>query len=189
MPVDVRERILEATFACVARYGLAKTTVEDAAREARLSRATVYRHFPGGRDQLIAEVISWEARRFFARLAAAVSGTPGFAPLLEDALLFAHRAVEDHEVLQKVLQTEPEVLTTQLTVESTRLLDLVRGFLVPYLEREELRPGVEAVDAADYVARLVLSLVSSGGGWDLTDREQVRRLVRTQLVAGILCDI
>ena len=34
MPVDltVRERILEAGFACVARYGLAKTTVEDVAR-------------------------------------------------------------------------------------------------------------------------------------------------------------
>src|SRR3954471_14382319 len=54
-----RDRILEATCACVARYGLAKTTVEDAAREAGLSRATVYRYFPGGKDQLIAEVIAW----------------------------------------------------------------------------------------------------------------------------------
>src|SRR5207248_10720307 len=37
VPVDltVRERILEAGYACVARYGLAKTTVEDVARAAR----------------------------------------------------------------------------------------------------------------------------------------------------------
>ena len=30
---DVRERILEATYACVARWGLAKTTVEEVVRE------------------------------------------------------------------------------------------------------------------------------------------------------------
>lgn len=188
MPADVRERILEATFACVARYGLAKTTVEDAAREARLSRATVYRHFPGGREQLVAEVIAWEAGRFFTRLAEAVAGAPSFTQLLEDALVFAHQAVEQHEVLQKMLQTEPELLTTQLTVESGRLLALVRAFLEPYLARARLRPGVEPGDAASYVARMVLSHISSPGSWDLTDRQQVADLVRTEILAGILCD-
>jgi AcrR family transcriptional regulator len=186
VPPDVRDRILEATFVCVARYGLAKTTVEDAAREARLSRATVYRHFPGGREQLVAEVVAWEAGRFFARLASAVEGAASFADLVEDALVFAHRAIEEHEVLQKILQTEPERLTTQLTIESGRLLALVRGFLLPYVEREGLRPGVDPSDAADYVARMLLSYISSGGGWDLTDRRQVRRLVRTELLAGIV---
>ncbi len=48
MSSDVRERLLQATYDCVARWGLAKTTVEDAAREAGVSRATVYRYFPGG---------------------------------------------------------------------------------------------------------------------------------------------
>src|SRR5207253_8943364 len=103
MDLTVRERILEATYACVARYGLAKTTVEDAAREARVSRATVYRYFPGGKDQLVREVIAWEMGRFFGRLAEAVAGATDFGRLLEEALLFAHRAVEDHEVLQKIL--------------------------------------------------------------------------------------
>jgi AcrR family transcriptional regulator len=188
LPVEVRERILEATFACVARYGLAKTTVEDAAREARLSRATVYRHFPGGREQLITEVVAWEAARFFARLAEAVAGAPTFGQLLEDALVFAHRAVEDHEVLQKMLQTEPELLTTQLTVGSGQLLGLVQEFLLPHLVGATLRPGIDPVDAAGYVARMVLSHISSPGGWDLTDRAQVRDLVRTELLAGIVCD-
>src|SRR6266550_2674688 len=85
MVTSGRERILEATYACVARYGLGKTTVEDAAREARVSRATVYRYFPGGKDQLIAEVIAWEATRFFARLAAAVEGVESFPDLLSEA--------------------------------------------------------------------------------------------------------
>src|SRR2546430_9646836 len=121
MATTGRERIREATYACVARYGLGKTTVEDAAREARVSRATVYRYFPGGKDQLIAEVIAWEAQRFFTRLADAVAGSITFAQLVEDALLFAHRAVEEHEVLQKILQTEPDRLLPELTLQGTRL--------------------------------------------------------------------
>src|SRR5438270_8697427 len=159
MDLTVRERILEATYACVARYGLAKTTVEDVARAARLSRATVYRYFPGGRDQLMGEVIAWETGRFFGRLAEAVAGAPDFAALLEEALVFAHRAVEEHEVLQKILETEPERLLPQLTVESYRTVGLIRQFLVPYLEREVLAPGVDVEETADYVARMLMSFI------------------------------
>lgn len=186
----MRERILEATYACVARYGLAKTTIEDAAREAGLSRATVYRHFPGGRDQLLAEAIAWETARFFIRLAQAVAEATDFAELLTQALMFAHRAVEDHEVLQKILQTEPERLLPTLTVESDRIRPLISSFLVPYLQREWhgrlATPTVDIAAATDYVARMMLSFIGSPGRWDLTDAEQVATLVRTELLAGVL---
>jgi len=59
-------------------------------------------------------------------------------------------------------------------------------FLLPYLERERLRPGVDPAEAADYVSRMLLSFTASPGRWDLTDRAQVAELVRTELVAGIL---
>ena len=180
------ERILEATYACVARYGLGKTTVEDAAREAGVSRATVYRYFPGGKEQLISEVIAWAATRFFGRLAAAASEAETFPVLLEHTLLFAHRAIEDHEVLQKILQTEPERLLPTLTVESWRLRAFVVAFLLPALRRGRLRPGMTPEVAADYVARMLLSFINAPGRWDLRDPAQVRQLVRTELVAGVM---
>lgn len=183
-----RERILEATYACVARYGLAKMTVEDAAQEAQLSRATVYRHFPGGREELLREVIAFHTVRFFLRLAEAVAGAPDFAHLLEEALLFAHRAIEEHEVLQKILQTEPDRLVPTLTVESDRIRPLVSGFLVPFLEKEwGGRPATMTVQqASDYVARMIMSFIGTPGRWDLTNRSQVAALVRTELLAGVM---
>jgi AcrR family transcriptional regulator len=181
-----RERILEATYACVGRYGLGKTTVEDAAKEAGLSRATVYRYFPGGKEQLTSEVISWEATRFLARLGEAVAGADDFAGLLEQALLFAHRAIAQHEVLQKVLETEPERLLPTLTTDSERLRDTAVAFLLPRIDPAQLRPGVTAEAAADYVARMLLSFISAPGRWDLTDPAQVAELVRTELLAGVL---
>lgn len=186
MASSARERILEATYACIARYGMAKTTVEDAAREARVSRATVYRHFPGGKDELLAETVGWEATRFFQRLAVAVAAAPDFPTLLEEALVFAHRAIEQHEVLQKVLQTEPERLLPLLTVESDRILAFVEAFLEPLVARERLADGITPHRAAEHLARMLLSYTQAQGRWDLTDRAEVAAIVRQELLAGIV---
>lgn len=184
--VTVRSRILDGMYAAVARYGIAKSTVEDAARLGGVSRATVYRHFPGGKDQLVRETIAWEVARFFERLGAAVEGLTRIEAILVEGLLFARRAVDEHEVLQKVLETEPDLLLPELTSESPRLLSIIRAFLRPYLEAEPLRDGVDLDEAADYVARMVLSFIGSAGRWDLADRSQVEELVRTELLAGVV---
>jgi len=183
---DARERILAGAYACVARYGLAKTTVDDVARLSGLSRATFYRYFPGGKDQLQREVVAWEVRRFFARLAEAVGPAPDLATMLVEGLLYAHRALIDHEVLQKVLQTEPELLLPLLSVEANRLLPLVAGFVEPYVARAPLLPGLEPDQAAGYLARMILSYIEAQGRWDLTDRSEVERLVRVELLGGIV---
>jgi len=181
----VRQRILQATYACVARWGLSKTTVEDAAREAGLSRATVYRYF-GGRDELINAVVAWEYARFFLRLYEEVHAAASLEEVMERGLSFAGRAIKEHEVLQRILQTEPDVLLPTLTVEADRTQDLIAAFLIPYLVRHPLAPGVNVDEAADFLARMVLSYIGSPGRWDLDDPAQVARLVRAELLAGIV---
>jgi AcrR family transcriptional regulator len=188
--VDPRERVLAATYACVARFGMGKTTVEDVVKESGVSRASIYRLFPGGKDQLLRETVGWEMNRFFASLAEAVYDAPDFASLLEGGLVFAHRSIQEHEVLRKVLDTEPERLLPLITVEQHRVLEFITAFLLPYLEREEsagrVRAGVDLQAAADYVARMILSLIGSPGRWGMDDPEQVRVLVREELLGGIL---
>lgn len=183
-----RQRILEATYACVARWGLSKTTVEDAAREAGLSRATVYRYFPGGREELVDAVVSWQHVLFFVRLYEEVHGATSLEEVLDRGLTFARRSLLEHEVLQKVLETEPEVLMPKLTVESNRTVGLIAGFLVPYLHEHGMAEGVEIQEAADFLARMILSYISSPGHWDLGDPEQVATLVRTELLAGVVAE-
>jgi len=43
-------------------------------------------------------------------------------------------------------------------------------------------------EAADYVARMLLSFIGNQGRWDLADPADVARLVRTELLAGILVE-
>ena len=189
-PLGVRQRLLTSTYTCVSRYGLAKTTVEDVVKDSGVSRATIYRHFPGGRDELLRETVGWEIGRYFIRLADHVAGAPDLARLLEDGLVFARRSLLEHELLQKILVTEPERLLGLLSTEATKTLPFIADFLRPYLTRERqagrVRPGVDLDAAADYLARSLLSLIGAPGSFDLEDPDQVRSLVRLELLGGIL---
>ena len=78
-----RVRIADAATRCVARRGVTKTTLDDVAREAGCSRATVYRTFPGGKEEVIAAVVDTEVARLFSAVAVAMGGAEDF----EDAVV------------------------------------------------------------------------------------------------------
>jgi AcrR family transcriptional regulator len=187
---SVRERVLEGGLLCIGRYGLARTTVDDVAAASGVSRATIYRHFPGGREQIVADTVGWEMGRFFMRLGEAVAGAPDLCVLLEHGLVFARGALEEHVVFQRVVETEPDRLLPLLTVEAFRILPVIGGFLVPYLERGRaagrLRPGADVGRTVDYLARMVLSCIGAAGVYDLDDPHEIRLLVREHLLPGVL---
>lgn len=185
---EVRERIMRGTIACIERWGLAKTTVEDVAREAGMSRATVYRYFPDGRDQVVSETITWEVGRFWARLAAEVAPIEGFAEKVASGLAYGSRAVGAHGLLQQILRTEPELLLAELNASNPLVLAVLRDTVAGMLAGEPLREGVDLDEAADYVARMFLSLIGSPGSWDLSDPAEVTWVVRTELLGGILAE-
>lgn len=182
----VRERMLDATVTCVGRVGMEGLTIEQVAAEAGVGRATVYRYFAGGREQLVREAITWEVAGFFTRLAEEVEATSTFRERLERGLSFAHRSLAEHAVFQHVLATERERLVLSLTDLAPLTLAVVRGYLSGLLEEEELAEGVDVDQAADYLARMVLSFLTSPGSWDLDEPDQVAELVETEFLAGVL---
>lgn len=187
MASSTRDRILHATLACVGRLGMAKTTMEDIAREADLSRATLYRAFPGGRDEVLDAVVTWEVARFFARINDAIHPDElDEATVLEHGLLAARDAFEHHELLQRLLRDEADQLVPSLLTVMPMVVQALADWYRPRLEAARLRPGVEPAEAADLVARMALSYIATPGRWDLTDPLEVRTLVRSHLLAGIL---
>lgn len=186
---SARERILRATYACIARFGMGKTAVDDVAQEARLSRATVYRHFPGGKEQLIRETVMWETAHVVEQLRETVAGAGDLEELLVETLSFGHRAVSTHEVLQKVLQTEPDRILPALVSETPWVVELLAAYIRPVIAATpNRRPGLDVEAVGSHLARLVLSYITAPGGRDLEDSDVARSLVRSQLLPVVVPD-
>jgi AcrR family transcriptional regulator len=172
-----RVRIADAASRCIARKGIAKTTLDDVASEAGCSRATVYRTFPGGKEEVMSAVVDTEVARLFSSVAVEM----GRADDLEDAIVAGVVAsatiVQEHPALQYVLDNEPGVVLASLCFEPmTGVLDLASHFASPFLSRW-LDPEA-ATRVADFAARIVLSHVATPApGVNLRDPQSVRRLV------------
>ncbi len=177
---------MEATLACIAQGGMKGFTVEDVAQEAGLSRATLYRYFPGGREQLVGETVTWEVGRFFTRLAEAIDGSPDFRARLERGLTFAHRALREHEAFQRAMASDQGEIQARLAGIAPIVVGVIRSYLEPLLAQEALVEGVTPAEAADHLARLVGSLIVDEGSWDLGDPTEVRELVDRWLLSGIV---
>jgi hypothetical protein len=105
---------------------------------------------------------------------------------LEELVMVAAARISRHEVLQKVLQTEPERLLPMLVLQVDRLIGLLKPFVLLALQRASLREGLDADRAADHLTRMLLSVVSAPGRWDLEDRAAVGTLVRRWLLGPLL---
>ena len=69
----VRERLLDAAEGCLQQFGPQKTSMEDVARAAGMSRATVYRYFEDT-DDLFLTAGTIAAGGLLARMVEAVGG-------------------------------------------------------------------------------------------------------------------
>jgi AcrR family transcriptional regulator len=181
-----RLRILDAAVVTAGRTGLDRLTVEEVARQAGLARATVYRHFPGGREEVVSEAVAHEVSRYFTTLALHLEALPDLASRLEEGIVRGRSLLAEHEVFQKVVDAEPERLLPHLSQSAPLVLGAVRTYLRPLLDDADLADGVDPDEAAEWLARNVLSFLMAAGQWDLDDRTEVRRLVREQILAGVV---
>lgn len=164
---DARERLIDAAERCFTRFGAAKTTLEDIAAEAGVSRATVYRYFDGGRDEIVLGVVLREAYAFLEVLQRRVQRESELSAAIVEGVLFTVASVRKNEQLAILFAPEVAGQTSTIAGASTALFEITTDFLRPVFEsarqENEMRPGIEAEDAAEFVLRMILSLLSVSG--------------------------
>src|SRR5262245_57573272 len=113
--ISHEERLADAALRCIARWGVAKTSLDDVAREAGCSRATVYRVFPGGKDALLGAVGRREIDRFFVGLQVAIAGIDDLEDLLVAGMVHTTRALQSNAALIFLLAHEPEFVLPRIS--------------------------------------------------------------------------
>lgn len=124
-----RAAILESATTVFLRYGFKKTSMDDLARAAGLSRQGLYLHYPT-KEALFKAAVGHliEASRLAARTALA-GNEHDEEDALEDRLLAAFIAIHGHAIGQPGAEHMPELLATTLQILGPVFTDMETGFV------------------------------------------------------------
>lgn len=178
-------RVLDAVVACAARWGIDKTTVDDVAREAGVSRATVYRLFPGGKPAMMRMATDREAVVLLGDAMERITARVSLADAIAEMICAGHDTLRSQTVLAFMREHEPAKLRLFFSFERMDSLleiaaDVVSPSLERYLSSEESRVVVI------WVARLVVShFVQPDASVDLSDPADARHLTESHILPGL----
>ncbi|WP_433227460.1 TetR/AcrR family transcriptional regulator [Actinomadura formosensis] len=182
-----RERIIDAAEECFGRVGVAKTTVEDIAAAAKLSRATVYRSVTGGRDELILAVVLRDLHRFLDRLTERLRSERSVSAAVVEGTLDAVEYVRGAPAIAHFLVPEAAGhMQAAVAGAAEHVLALCCDYVRPYFERAQrqrtLRADIEVEGTVEFLFRIITSLIVMDRD---RDADGLRRFLRTYVVPVI----
>lgn len=171
-------RLVEATLSCVAKWGAEKTSLDDVAKAAGVSRATVYRAFPGGKEAVMRAAAQVEAGRLFQHFEERLTAASDIEELLVTGLVEGAKSFAARPALRALLaHASPVPDPDRPFPELEEIERAVAAWAAPHLARF-LHAG-RAERMADWVTRIAFSYaVCPSPDIDLADESDVRALVR-----------
>jgi AcrR family transcriptional regulator len=179
---STERRVLDAAKSCCERWGIDKVTIDDIAAAAGVSRATLYRMFPGGKDVLFDALRVQELEDFFVRLTAGLEGVSELEDVIVRTVVVATTELRHDEHLALMLASEPGHTLGNLTVEGLpRIIRMASLFLAPKIETYLDR--ATATRLVDLLARLVISyFLAPSDHVDLGDPDSARQFISTHIL-------
>ncbi|KUI45601.1 TetR family transcriptional regulator [Mycobacterium sp. GA-1199] len=186
---DRRDQILEAANLCFSQLGIQRTSVQDVARVANVSRGTVYRYFED-RTILIEAAIEYGAQKFYQEVAAAMAKKSTLAEKL-GAMAETHaRILLDHRTRNRLMADDAELMR-HMIADGDSAVRRTTEFLVPYVreaqERGEVGTNIDVKAASEWLARIIYSFstVNKAQTFDMSKPTTVRRYVEKFAVNGL----
>ena len=189
-PADAAvERILDAALEQFQSVGLRRSSMEDVARRAGLSRVTIYRRFPQ-KDRLLEALLLRECRRLLGDMRALMLPLATQEQRIVEGFSFALRTMRGHPLLQRLMAIEPENLLPVMTLQAGPVVAIVSGFIAQQIRDAQRRGEVPAYDprpVAEILTRIAQSLIlTPQGGVPLDSERQARAFARDYIVPIVM---
>jgi len=183
---EARTRILDAAYEQFCRMGIQRSTMEDVARRAGVSRITVYRRFTT-KDALVEQVVRREFRRYFDRFLVEIEQAETAADRVVLGFVSSLRAIRRNPLIGGMIATEPDVVVPSMISDGGRTLATVRQFVAGQLRYEQRAGNAPSDLDTDLVAEMMVRISASflavpSHLIDLDDDEQLAELARRFLV-------
>lgn len=146
-----RERLLDAAEECFAQFGPSRTSIEDVARAAKVSRSTVYRYFEG-RNELLAAAYMRENAAVFDRVKVLMSEDGTFAERVVRVTVRAINALRSGRYFPTLFSSDGALMSSQAIIASQMFYEAGQSTMRPFFEEAQSRGEVAAdLDLADFI--------------------------------------
>lgn len=184
----VRERLLDAAEGCLEQFGAQKTSMEDVARAAGMSRATVYRYFEN-RDALLLGVASRQASALAAEAISYLSRYNAISDWLVEGLLFTLRELPLRPVFASLVTSLDSRSSGNLLLGSAGLIQIGVNVLGPVFSNAKaqglLRDDIDPEMLIEWLLRMLWTYLNAPSQV-ATDEEGMRKLFRMMLIPAVL---
>lgn len=185
--MSVEDKIIDATVKCFNRYGINKTSMDDIAKMAKVSRPTIYRYFPS-RHHLAVEVLVREIRDH-TRVLGPLFKEYKYPPrAMVEGIIFAVSTAQEHPYTKIILSDEGSELLSKVAGSDQALLEAMSEMWLPPLTRwrEEgyLRPGIRLDDLTLWITFYMHNTLGKADFMSITP-ERMRRMLETLLVPAV----
>lgn len=184
---DARERLLNAAETCFERFGLRRTTIDDVAREAKVSRSTVYRYFDG-RGDLIVGAYMRESAAVNEKVKALMRQPGPFPERVVKAMMRSIDAIRSGKYLPLMLSPEGAVLASKAVTASSAFYESSRETMGPFLEQAkrdgEVREDLELDDFIEWTLRLIFSFAMFESAKE-RDSKNLEQLITAFLIPSL----
>jgi AcrR family transcriptional regulator len=127
-----RADILEAARGLYQRYGYKKTTMDDIAKAAGITKPTIYSYFKGKKDILIA-LVEWEGSRILDRGLSSTREGASAEEQLAAMFVATDQFLKEDTFLQGIVNRDPDILTPEVVSTAfdfeRKIMDAVAGIL------------------------------------------------------------
>ena len=186
----VRERLLDAAEGCLEQFGPQKTSMEDVARAAGMSRATVYRYFEN-RDALLLGVASRQAGNLATEAIAFLPQFHTISDWLVEGCLFTLREIPKRPVFASLVTSLDSTAASKLLLGSTGMIQIGVNVLHPMFanakEQGLLRDGVDIDMLIEWLLRVLWTYLNAPSQV-ATDEDSMRKLFHMMLIPAVLKD-
>jgi AcrR family transcriptional regulator len=160
--VSIRGEILQAAGKVFQRWGFAKTTMEDIAREAGKGKSTLYYYFRS-KDEIIDAMVSTEVSHLLMKAKASVQDVQSAKEKLKMYVVASLSEMKNvatlYHVVLKELRENPRFLKNLLAEFGAKEQEFIRGILMLGMKQGEFRfSGKKELEAA---TRVILGTVRS----------------------------
>lgn len=182
----MRRHIVEAARLTFDRVGVRRTTMDDIAEAAGVSRKTIYNYYEN-KPKLIGEVIANESLEVALAAQAQLDLAAAAADLLVEAEVVWLLTARNNRWVRLLMAPEVLELSAQTLEQSERLRMVMRRFWLPILEPMQAAGRLRAAldETVDWLAMQHFVLLSRPSLFD-GDDERTRALLRTFLVPAVL---